>query len=109
MQYSHSPRQELVSLESLERRQFLSGTASISGAVYHDLNHNVAHEAGEAGMKSVRVYHDYDNDGEWNKGAEPTALTDKRGGFGFAGLGAGTYRLREVLPANTAVVGPRSG
>jgi hypothetical protein len=109
MQNRHSLHRGLVSVQPLERRQLLSGTASISGAAYDDVNHNAVHEAGEAGLKNVRIYLDYDNDGAWDKGKEPTTLTDKRGSFSFNGLGAGTYRLRQVVPEKMAAVGPRSG
>jgi len=104
-----SPQRGLVSVQTLERRQLLAGTASISGAAYNDINHNAIHEVGEAGLKNVRIYLDYDNDGAWDKGKEPTTLTDKRGAFSFNGLGAGTYRLRQVVPEKMAAVGPRSG
>jgi len=98
-----------VSIQHLERRQFLSGTASISGSVYNDLNHNAVHESGEAGVKSARVYLDYDNDGAWDKGVEPATLTDKRGAFSFDKLGAGTYRLREVMGPDMVGTAPSSG
>lgn len=109
MQHRHASHRGLVSVQSLESRQLLAGTASISGAVYDDLNHNAVHEAGEAGIKNVRIYLDYDNDGAWDKGKEPTTLSDKRGSFRFDGLRAGTYRLRQIVPENMAAVGPRSG
>jgi hypothetical protein len=109
MQRSHFPNRGLVSVQSLERRQLLAGTASISGAVYNDLNNNTVHETGEAGIKNARVYLDYDNDGVWDKGKEPTTLTDKRGSFSFQKLGAGTYRLRQIPPSDMWNIGPRSG
>jgi len=96
-------------LESLESRRLLSATASISGSVYKDLNANAKHEAGEAGVKKVRLYLDANNDAQWDSKRETSVLTDKRGQFEFTGLSAGTYRLRQVLTGDYTVVGPRSG
>src|SRR5256885_16544614 len=98
-----------VSVQLLEARRLLSGTASISGAVYNDLNSNAVHESGEAGVKSARVYLDYDNDGAWDKGVEPSTLTDKRGAFAFDKLGTGTYRLRQATPTGMFRTAPSSG
>jgi hypothetical protein len=109
MQNRHASHWGQPYVQTLEPRQLLAGTASISGAVYNDLNRNAVHEAGEAGIKRTRVYLDYDNDGAWDKGREPTTLTDKRGSFRFDGLGAGTYRLRQVVPSEMSAIGPRSG
>ncbi|MBC8107168.1 MAG: hypothetical protein H7Z14_11305 [Anaerolineae bacterium] len=96
-----------ATLESLEARRLLAGTASISGSVYTDLNANAKHEAGEAGMKKVRVYLDANNNGVLDR-TETSTVTDKRGQFAFTGLNAGTHRLREVAAAGYRVVGPRA-
>jgi hypothetical protein len=94
-------------LESLESRRLLSNTGVISGSVYNDLNANAKHEAGEAGLKSARVYLDANNNGKLDK-RETSALTDKRGQFRFEGLAAGTHRLRQDAPTGYRISGPRS-
>jgi len=106
---SHLRCSRSIAVEPLEARRLLSGTGAISGAVYEDLNDNAAHEAGEAGIKKVRVYLDNNNNGAWDKSTEPSTTTDKRGSYAFLKLGAGTYRVRQLVPDGMAPVGPRSG
>jgi hypothetical protein len=97
-----------VKVEALESRRLLAGTASISGVVFDDRDADGTHEAGEGGLKNVRVYLDHDNDRVWDK-SEPSAVTDKRGNFSFSKLGAGTYRLRQLTPSDRVQTAPRSG
>ena len=108
-----APRSACTRLESLEPRRLLSGgdvgRGVISGVVFDDRNANAVHQSGEGGVRGARVYLDHDNDGTWDKGREPGTVTDKRGNFAFNRLGAGTYRLRQVVPADRVQVGPRSG
>ena len=95
-------------LESLESRRLLARTGAISGSVYNDLNANARHEAGEVGMKRVRVYLDANNNGAWiaqrnqrsQRQARPVPIRRAQ---------RGTHRLREVTPANHRISGPRSG
>jgi hypothetical protein len=95
-------------LESLESRRLLAGTGAISGSVYNDVDADARHDAGEAGLRKVRVYLDTNNNGALDR-RERSAITDKRGQFRFDGLEAGTYRLRQVVDANKTIVSaPRS-
>jgi len=63
----------------------------------------------EPGMAGVQIYIDLDNDGQWDAG-EPKTVTaaddpktpgvDEAGSYSFKGLAAGTYTVREIVPAS---------
>src|SRR5205823_13044677 len=72
------------------------GTASISGAVYADLNNNGVKEPGELGIAGVLVtLTGTDNLGH---AVVLTATTDGNGNYSFTGLSAGNYTLTETQP-----------
>lgn len=72
-----------------------SATASISGTVYNDLNHNGHRNTGEPGLSSWQVYVDSNHNGVWDIG-EQIAITDSSGAYHLKDLSAGTYRIYEV-------------
>jgi len=83
-------------------------TASINGNVYEDLNDDGADDPGDPGMGSVMVYLDTNDSGKLDEG-DPTCITDSNGDYGFTGLFAGTYHVREVIPAGYAQTAPLDG
>ena len=69
--------------------------ATISGAVFNDLNANGLKDGGESGESGWTVYLDADGNGQLGTG-ETTATTAENGTYSFSGLAAGTYTLAEV-------------
>jgi hypothetical protein len=68
----------------------------VSGRVFNDVDRDGVREAGEAGLRGVRVYLDLNNDGRRNTN-EPSRRTDAAGRYAFGGLEVGTYSVREEL------------
>jgi uncharacterized delta-60 repeat protein len=77
-----------------------AGTASLAGTAFRDNNKNGRYDTGDGIGKAITVFLDSDNDGTLDAG-ETRVVTDASGKFKFAGLAAGTYRLRAVLPAGS--------
>ncbi len=71
--------------------------ASISGTVFNDLNGNGVFNAGEPGVAGVTINLDTNADGT----VDTTAVTGAGGSYTFLALAAGTYRVREVVPAGS--------
>jgi cyclophilin family peptidyl-prolyl cis-trans isomerase/protocatechuate 3,4-dioxygenase beta subunit len=71
---------------------------SIDGTVFSDLNGNGQLDAGESGIAGRTVYVDKDNSGTLTAGDAQTT-TDDNGNYTFTGIAAGTYPVREVMPA----------
>lgn len=67
--------------------------AAIEGNVYHDRNDNGIIDAGEEGIKSVRIVLQK-NDGTF----VAETFTDENGHYSFEGLYVDTYRIREIHP-----------
>jgi hypothetical protein len=85
-------RHRRLQAERLEDRQLL---ATISGAVFNDLNANGLKDGGESGQSGWTVYLDADGNGQLGTG-EITATTDGNGSYSFNGLAAGNYTVAEV-------------
>jgi hypothetical protein len=81
--------------------------ALISGTAFNDLNGNARRDAGEPALASRRVFLDADKDGIFDS-TERSMLTDAAGNYAFKDLTAGTYRVREVLPAGWRRTAPAS-
>ena len=81
---------------------------SIAGTVFSDTNANGKLDVGEKGIANVKVYLDANKNGAPDA-TELSVQTDTAGNFKFANLAAGTYRVREVLPAGNSLVAPVAG
>jgi hypothetical protein len=91
--------------EPLEDRSLFSGTASISGAVFTDLNSNGHRDSGEKGIANVTVYLDANNNKKLDA-SEKKTTTDSSGNFSFTKLSAGAYIVRQVLPSGFSQTTP---
>ena len=78
---------------------------TITGIKFNDIDGNGTQAAGEIGVPGVTVFLDTNNDGILDAG-ETSATTDVNGGFNFSNLPAGTYNVREVVPANSQPTTP---
>lgn len=78
---------------------------SISGAVFADVNGDGIRQTGEAGLANVQVFVDKNKNGIPDLG-EPTAKTALNGTYTISGVAAGTYMVREVLPATFRATTP---
>ncbi|HEX4793917.1 MAG TPA: SdrD B-like domain-containing protein [Humisphaera sp.] len=83
-------------------------TAIISGTVYNDTNAVGKLVPGEKGLAGVKMYIDAGNAGKYVTG-DLTVTSDVNGHFSFPSVIPGTYRVREILPANYAVTAPTAG
>src|SRR5438552_3202184 len=97
-----------VFFERLENRQFLSGSASISGFVFNDLNADTHRASNEPGIANVRVYLDSNNNRKLDTG-EKNTLTDSTGKFVFTKLNAGSYIVRQIVPVGMSQTVPSNG
>ncbi len=68
---------------------------SISGSKFNDLNNNGVLDAQEPLLPNWQVFLDANGDDSLGA-AEVNTSTDSLGGYSFANLGPGTYRVREV-------------
>jgi len=84
--------------EPLEPRQLLASTASIAGSVFNDLNANGIRETGDSGIAKVTVYLDKNNNKKLDTG-EKSTTTDSNGNYAFSKLSAGSYIVRQIVPA----------
>lgn len=71
---------------------------SISGLAFNDLDADGQADAGEPGLPSLTVFLDSNGNGTLDSG-ETSTVSAVDGSFQFAGLGAGSYVLRQVAPA----------
>ncbi len=85
-------RHQRLQAERLEDRQLL---ATISGAVFNDLNANGLKDGVEAGQSGWTVYLDADGNGQLGTG-EISATTAADGSYSFGELAPGTYNVAEV-------------
>jgi uncharacterized delta-60 repeat protein len=83
--------------------------ASVSGTVFNDANGNGILNTGEAGLASVRVYLDLNQNGTFDSSTDYYVTSDTKGNYTFANLAAGTYQLREVAPAGRHLTAPAGG
>ncbi|HMN42668.1 MAG TPA: SdrD B-like domain-containing protein [Phycisphaerales bacterium] len=77
---------------------------SIRGTKWFDATGNGA-SADDAPLGGTTIYLDLNNDGVKNSG-EPSTITDADGTYSFESLAAGTYIVRELVPANMVRTGP---
>jgi hypothetical protein len=82
-----------------------TATGSIAGIVYNDLNGNGLLDIGETGISGITVYSDANNNSKLDSG-EPSNVTNGSGAYKISGLGAGTYKIREILQAGWIQTSP---
>ena len=75
---------------------FLAG--SIAGTVFLDTNGGGTRQIAETGLSGITVFLDTAGTGVLTA-EDPQTLTDSTGHYSFAGLTAGSYTIREVVPA----------
>ncbi|MBX9578866.1 MAG: hypothetical protein K2X87_01035 [Gemmataceae bacterium] len=86
-------------------------TGSLSGRKFLDVSGNGLNTTAgpnspaDTPLAGVTVYLDLDNDGVKDDG-EPWRVTNGNGEYTFTGLSAGTYRVREVVPAGYVRTAP---
>jgi hypothetical protein len=81
--------------------------SSIAGTVYNDRNANGVRNVGELGLPGRVIYLDSNGNGRLDAG-ERSTTTDVQGNYAFDDLTAGTYLVREVLPAGWRAANPTS-
>jgi subtilisin family serine protease len=69
-----------------------SGPAAIAGFVFNDIDGDGFRDVSEGGLGGVTVFLDANLDGDFDAG-ETSAITSSNGGYFFANLAAGTYRV----------------
>ncbi|HQU42721.1 MAG TPA: peptidylprolyl isomerase, partial [Pirellulales bacterium] len=75
---------------------------SIDGEVFTDTNGNGTLDSGEPGVAGRTVFIDSNNSGNPG-GTNPTTTTDANGNYTFAGLAAGQYTVKELLPSGVTL------
>lgn len=83
----------------------LTGTASITGMVWNDMDGDGARGAAELATSSITVYLDLNDNNGLDVG-EPTKITAADGSYSFPNLDAGNYVVRHVPPANYRITNP---
>ncbi|TAF51701.1 MAG: DUF4347 domain-containing protein [Oscillatoriales cyanobacterium] len=74
---------------------------SITGIKFNDVDGNGTQTAGELGVAGVTVFLDTNNDGILGAGETSATTTSPLGSFNFPNLPAGTYNVREIVPAGS--------
>jgi hypothetical protein len=85
-----------------------NNAASIAGRVWNDADGDGVLDTGETFRSGVVVYHDADNDGIRDANETLSATTSSTGAYSIAGLAAGTYRIRQVIPTGLQQTAPSS-
>ena len=75
----------------------VSPTSSlVSGMKFNDLNGNGLKDVGEPGLPGWTIYADYNNDGVFQIGDEPSVATGPGGVYTMSGVLPGVWKVREV-------------
>ena len=80
-------------------------TATVSGAVYADLDADAVRDGADGGRAGRIVWVDYDDDGTVDAG-EPFATTDADGSYTIVGVSPGQFRVRYDAPAGEHISDP---
>jgi len=83
-------------------------TGTIRGTAYLDNNGSLHRDSGDGMLAGATVYLDLNDDGRRDVG-EPLTTTDASGGYAFLNLRAGTYHVRQLLPAGVVARSPGAG
>lgn len=81
---------------------------SLRGAVYLDLDRDGIKDSNEGAVVGRVIYLDSNNSGTLD-GAEKQTTTNASGSYEFTNLAAGTYKIRQILPAGFAQTTPANG
>ena len=73
-----------------------SGSSTISGMKFNDLNGNGVRDPNDPGLSGWTVYVDYNNNGVLDSATEPSALTGPGGTYTILGVTPGVWKVREV-------------
>ena len=84
-----------------------SGTASISGRIWHDADGDGRVDVGDGNLAGVQVYIDVNNNGLLDSGEQST-VTGADGMYSLTGLAAGTYRIRQTPGTGYQQVYPKA-
>ncbi|HWB13084.1 MAG TPA: SdrD B-like domain-containing protein [Pirellulales bacterium] len=87
---------ELTSGVNIGESGTATGTASISGTVFNDLDLSGSFSSSDPGLAGRTVFLNIDGSGVPNSN-NPSATTDANGVFTFSNLPAGTYAIEEVI------------
>ncbi len=79
--------------------------ASISGTIWQDRDADGTRDTNDPMLTGRTVWLDTDNDGVLHSG-EPQTIVNAQGRYYFADLTAGTYRVRQQLPASWISIAP---
>lgn len=85
-----------------------AGGSGIFGVAFDDVDADAVRDAGEAGIGSVTVYLDADNDGTLDIG-ETSVVTNAGGTYSFTGLADGNYIVRSITPGGRRPTAPAGG
>jgi hypothetical protein len=91
----------------LSIRDITGLSGSIAGSVFNDANGNGKLDTGELGSSGRSVYIDLDNDSKLDAN-EFRVTTTGSGQYTLPNLGAGTYKVRQVLPSGWSQTSPTS-
>ena len=83
----------------------ITGTDSISGEVFHDVNSNAVLDNGEVGLAGITVYLDLSGNATLTS-SDPSVTTNSSGAFTFTHLIPLPYLVRIVLPMGDTITTP---
>ena len=78
----------------------------VRGTTWRDVDGDGTFDAGEPGLPGVTVYVDLNENGTYNAGAEPSAVSGGDGTFDIADVPPGAWLVREVVPAGFEQTSP---
>ena len=82
-------------------------TGTLGGKLWDDRDRDGKQDKGEPNLKGRRVYLDTDNDGT-RDADELIVQSDSSGSYRFLSVEAGTYVIRQILPAGWTQTSPKS-
>ena len=84
-----------------------TGTGSIAGTVYNDINGNGSLQGGETGIAGRTVFIDLNSNNALDTN-EQRVITGSTGAYKFSNLGTGTFKVHEIIPAGWTQTSPAS-